>query len=121
MNNVFSVITDFVDKYDFIQQKDIEYIENLDFDVRNYNKINGKPFVSIDEHDSSKIEFGTISIIVDKYDEDEEYYTIDKNTLFVIDIVDFLNKETLMEEIIQKCKFYKLHLTKRKRKRNTEI
>ena len=108
MNNVFSVITDFVDKYDFIQQKDIEYIENLDFDVINYKKINGKPFVSMYEQESSKIEFGTISIIVDKYDEDEEYYTIDKNTLFVIDIVDFLNKETLMEEIIQKCKLYKL-------------
>ena len=112
MNNVFSVINDFVNKYDFIQQKDIEYIENLDFDIKNYNKINGKPFVSIynheHDHKSSKIEFGTISIIIDKYDEDEEYYTIDKNTLFIIDIVDFLYKETLMEEIIQKCKLYKL-------------
>lgn len=110
MNNVFSIINDFVNKYDFIQQKDIEYIENLDFDIINYKKINGKPFVSMydHEHESSKIEFGTISIIVDKYDEDEEYYSIDKNTLFVIDIVDFVNKEILMEEILQKCKLYKL-------------
>lgn len=110
MNNVFSAINDFVNKYDFIQQKDIEYIENLDFDVTNYKKINGKPFVSMYEYEneSSKIEFGTISIIVDKYDEDEEYYSIDKNTLFVIDIVDFVSKETLMEEILQKCKLYKL-------------
>jgi hypothetical protein len=112
MNNVFSVINDFVNKYDFIQQKDIEYIENLDFDIKNYNKINGKPFVSMydhdHEHESSKIEFGIISIIIDKYDEDEEYYSIDKNILFIIDIVDFEYKETLMEEILQKCKLYKL-------------
>ena len=111
MNNIFSVITDFANKYDFIQQKDIEYIENLDFDVRNYNKINGKPFVYFydneNDTENEKVEFGTISIIIDKYEEDEEYYSIDKDTLFTIDIVD-LYKETMMEEIIQKCKLYKL-------------
>jgi hypothetical protein len=77
MNNIFSVITDFANKYDFIQQKDIEYIENLDFDVRNYNKINGKPFVSFYENENEN--------------ENDDLY-----------------KETMMEEIIQKCKFYKL-------------
>ena len=94
------IIDYFVTKYNFIQQKDIELIENSEFDIRNYNKMHGKPFIS---SSSVSIEFGTIFILVDNYEEGEEYYTIDKNILFVCN-----SEETSMEEIIQKCKIYNL-------------
>jgi hypothetical protein len=98
--NIFDVINDFAEKYNFIQQKDIDLIENSEFNLKNYNKINGKSFVSICEN--KNIEFGTICILIDNYEEDEQY-TIDTNILFSCN-----SEETSMEEIIQKCKFYKL-------------
>jgi hypothetical protein len=97
------IIDYFVTKYNFIQQKDIELIENSEFDTRNYNKIHGKPFICINPLSSSSIEFGTIFILIDKYDEDDEYYTIDKNILFECNL-----GETSLEEIIQKCKLFNL-------------
>jgi len=109
--SVKSIINDFSEKYNFIGQKDIEWIENSKFDIKNYNKIRGKKFVSIYEdqrNDTIEIEFGTILINIDRLEDGEEYYSIDKNILFSINTVDFLYKETLIEEIIIKCKIYNL-------------
>lgn len=109
--SVKSIINDFSEKYNFIGQKDIEWIEKSKFDIKNYNKIRGKKFVSIYEdqrNDTIEIEFGTILINIDRLEDGEEYYSIDKNILFSINTVDFLYKETLIEEIIIKCKIYNL-------------
>ena len=109
--SVKSIINDFSEKYNFIGQKDIEWIENSKFDIKNYNKIRCKKFVSIYEdqrNDTIEIEFGTILINIDRLEDGEEYYSIDKNILFSINTVDFLYKETLIEEIIIKCKIYNL-------------
>ena len=48
IDDVKKVIIEFSEKYNFIQQEDIEMIETSDFNENNYNLINGKLFVSYD-------------------------------------------------------------------------
>ena len=62
IDSIQTIIQVFADKYNFIQQIDIQNIENADFDVKNYNKINGKKYIIIS---NNSIEIGTIFIIID--------------------------------------------------------
>jgi hypothetical protein len=103
-----NVIKEFAEKYNFIQEIDIIMVENSDFNKKNYIKINNKNFISINEY-NKKIEIvcGKINIIIDSIDE-EEYYSIDKNNYFFINIVDFTNEDILIESIIKECKNHKL-------------
>ena len=108
---VKNIIQDFAVKYNFIQNKDIILIENSDFDVKNYNNLFGKKFVSLSNYnDECIIKFGTIFITIDRFDEegDEESYGIDKDILFQLNIADFLNKEILLETMIKECEKYQL-------------
>jgi hypothetical protein len=105
IDSIQTIIQVFADKYNFIQQIDIQNIENADFDVKNYNKINGKKYIIIS---NNSIEIGTIFILIDTYDEGDEYYSIDTNALFSINIVDILNEDILIECMISKCKQFDL-------------
>jgi hypothetical protein len=108
MEIIKNVIKVFAEKYNFIQEIDIIMVENSDFNKKNYSKMNNKNFISINEY-NKKIEIvcGKINIIIDSIDE-EEYYSIDKNNYFFINIVDFTNEDRLIESIIKECKNYKL-------------
>jgi hypothetical protein len=103
-----NVIREFVEKYNFIQEIDIIMVENSDFNKKNYIKINNKNFISINEY-NKKIEIvcGKVNIIIDSIDE-EEYYSIDKNEYFFVNIIDFTNEDKLIESIIKECKNHKL-------------
>jgi hypothetical protein len=103
-----NVIKEFAEKYNFIQEIDIIMLENSDFNKKNYSKMNNKNFISINEY-KKKIEIvcGKINIIIDSIDE-EEYYSIDKNDYFIINIIDFTNEDRLIESIIKECINHKL-------------
>ena len=103
-----NIVKVFAEKYNFIQEIDIIMVENSDFNKKNYSKMNNKNFISINEH-NKKIEIvcGKINIIIDSIDE-EEYYSIDKNDYFFIDVINFQNEDRLIETIIKECKNYKL-------------
>lgn len=95
-------IDSFVEKYGFLQQKNIDTIEKADFDIRNYRDIHNKPFVSI--NDSSTImRFGKIDILIDTIEE-QEWYSIDTNIYFSINILDFNDEQTMLETILTECK-----------------
>ena len=98
--NIENIINTFASKYKFMLQKDIEYIENLDFDVKNYKNINNKNYIKL--VNENIIEIGKLEIIIDK-DEDLEFYSIENNRLFNINIQDF-NLELLISE----CKKHNL-------------
>lgn len=108
-----NIVKDIAEKYHFLQKIDIERIENADFNRQNYMNIYGKPFVFIREYKSNEyldkieITFGKINIEVDTIDE-EEYYSIDDNIFFVVDISEFTGEDSLIEIIIQNCKKYNL-------------
>jgi hypothetical protein len=106
-----NIIKIFAIQNNLIQQSDIDYIENLEFDARNYKKINGQKYIYLFNYQNiQRIEFGNIIINIDKdEDGDNEYYSIDKNLLFFINIADLLQADLLQEEslieiIISTCK-----------------
>ena len=107
------IVKDIAEYYNFLQKIDIERIENADFNRQNYMNIYGKPFVFIREYknnncaDKTEITFGKINIEIDTIDE-EEYYSIDDNIFFVVDISEFTEEHSLIEVIIQNCKKYNL-------------
>ena len=110
---VKNIVQEFAEKHGFIQDTDIYRVEKLiDFDafMQGCNKMHGKIYICINEwRDRSEIEMGTIFINVDKDDEGyEEYYSIDKITLFRFDVANFSYKEALIDSIIEKCKKHKL-------------
>jgi hypothetical protein len=98
--NIENIINTFASKYKFVLQKDIEYIENLEFDVNNYKNINNKNYIKI--FNENIIEIGKLEIIVDK-DEDLEFYSIENKPLIYINIQDFL-----LEQMISECKKHNL-------------
>lgn len=108
MIDIQKIIKEFSEKYDFLQQKDIEWVEHADFDRNNYLKLGNKKFICIDKyHDKVEIVIGKIIIEIDSYDE-QEWYSIDKDTYFRINIIDFPNEDSLMNEIVKECKKYDL-------------
>ena len=108
-----NIVKEIAEKYHFLQKNDIERIENADFNRQNYMNIYGKSFVFIRESknneylDKIEITFGKINIEVDTIDE-EEYYSIDDNIFFVVDISEFTEEHSLIETITQKCKMHNL-------------
>jgi hypothetical protein len=105
---IHQIISDFAETHHFVQQVDIEFIENVNFDEKNYNKIHGKPFILLAEYSERiEIEFGKIVITVDNYDE-EELYSIETDILFSIDVANYSIIESLIEDIVKKCKHHKL-------------
>jgi len=109
-DDVKNIIDEFSEKNNFIQQQYIENIESSDFNVNIYNLINGKNFVSYKGEDVRNIiEFGTISIEVDRSDIDfEDYYGIYKNITFIIRLDETITKEILPSLILEKCIFNNL-------------
>jgi len=96
INTIKKRIKEFAEQNNFVQQKDIEIIETSDFNRDNYKKIDGKLFISINEYKhkyKTEIAFGKINIEIDTIDEDE-WYSIDKNNYFVVDISNFPNEDT---------------------------
>ena len=108
-----NIIKEFAEKYNFIQQIDIEMVEKLtDFNeyIKSCNKMHGKKYVIIYEWQNKiEIQIGTIFINVDKDEEgDQEFYIIDKNRLFSINVMDFSDKDTLMESMFVKFQTSKI-------------
>ena len=102
-------IKEFAEKYNFIQQIDIEKVETEeDFNIQNYLKLDNKTFISMNKYsDKTEIVCGKINIEIDSIDE-EDYYYIEKNNIIYINILDYPNEDRLMEEIIKECKKYNL-------------
>ena len=104
MIDIEKIIKEFAETYDFLQQMDIEMVENTDFDLKNYLKINNKKFICIDTYtDKVEISVGKIIIEIDNYDEND-WYSIDKNIFIRINIDDFPNEYSLINEIVKECK-----------------
>ena len=93
-------------KNGFLQDADIENVEKCDFSSANYRAIDGKIYVSVlvSADEEYYLECGKINIIIETID-DEEWYYIDKNQIFIIDLdeencVDNLEKLLRQYEII---------------------
>jgi hypothetical protein len=99
------LISKFAEKRDILQMK---YV-NERFDKGDYKAIEGKFFVSIDiySHKTTEITFGIIRILRDDIEE-EEWFSLEDDCLFNIDLRYFFSKELLMEEIVEKCKKHKM-------------
>ena len=111
IDDVKNNIQEFAYKYNFVQEIDIEKIENsISFDRKDYFNIDDKNFVSlyINKHTNDEIiQFGKIEIVIDSIDE-EEFFSIEKNDYFLINIHDFSTIDELTEEFIKQCKKYQL-------------
>jgi hypothetical protein len=108
MIDIQKIIKEFAETCGFLQQMDIDIVENADFDRNNYLKLGNNKFICIDKyHDKVEISVGKIIIEIDSYDE-QEWYSIDKDTYFRINIIDFPNEDSLMNEIVKECKKYNL-------------
>jgi len=103
------IIKEFAETYGFLQQIDIETVEDSDFDRKNYLKINNKKYISIDTYTTNKLEItiGKIIIEMDSYD-GNDWYSIDKNIFIRINIEDFPNEYSLINEIAKECRKYNL-------------
>lgn len=102
-DDVKRIIVEFSEKYNFIQQADIEIIESSDFNENNYNLINKKLFVSYDKDFENTIEFGSISITIDRDENLKYYYSIDKNTIFIMRLSESITKENLLPLMVGIC------------------
>lgn len=104
-----NMIQEFAEKYRFMQQSDIDRIENAEvFDCTNYDKIHGRPIVLVHEYsDRTLIQVGTVFVNIDKDDEgDQEFYSIDTETLFFIDVKEYLTTDAIMEVIMNITNIY---------------
>ena len=102
------IIKEFAETCGFLQQMDIEMVENADFDRKNYLKISNKKYISIDKYtDKVEISIGKIIIEMDSYD-GNDWYSIDKNIFTRINIEDFPNEYSLINEIAKECRKYDL-------------
>jgi hypothetical protein len=82
IETIQSIIKEFAEKYNFLQEIDIEKIETSIFNRQDYYNIDGKKFISINKYDTKTvIEFGKINIEIDSIDE-EEWHWIDKYIFF---------------------------------------
>ena len=63
------VMKEFAEKYNFIQQIDIEKVETEeDFNIQNYLKLDNKTFISINEYtDKTEVVCGKINIEIDGF------------------------------------------------------
>lgn len=95
-----TIIKEFAEKYNFIQEIDIRIIETSDFNIQNYRKIDKKPFIS---SEGNNIVFGRICIEIDTIDE-EEWYSIEKNNYFILNTIDYENEDLLIETMTNECK-----------------
>ena len=103
IETIQSTIKEFAEKYNFLQEIDIEKVETSVFNRQNYRNIDGKNFISINKYDTKiVIEFGKINIEIDSIDEDDLYW-IDKNILFSLNVLDFSNKDDLIDAILMEC------------------
>jgi len=108
IETIQNIIKEFAEKYNFIQEIDIEKVETSDFNRENYIKMDDKNFICISKYiDKTLITCGKINIEIDSIEEEEWYY-IDKNNYFYIDILNYPNEDSLIEIIIKQCKTYKL-------------
>lgn len=108
IENIQNIIKEFAEKYCFLQEIDIEKIETADFNRENYIKIDDKNFIYINKYiDKTEIACGKINIEIDNIDEEEWYY-IDKNIYFKIDVLNYPNEDSLIEVILKQCKTYHL-------------
>jgi hypothetical protein len=106
--DITKIIKEFAETYGFLQQKDIDTVENSDFNRKNYLKIGNKKFICIETYtDKVEIAIGKIIIEIDSYD-GNDWYSIDKDTLIRINIDDFPNECSLINEIVKECKKYDL-------------
>ena len=106
--DINKIIKEFAETCGFLQQMDIEMVENADFDRNNYLKISNKKFICINTYtDKVEIIIGKIIIEIDSYDEND-WYSIDKNTYIRINIDDFPNEYSLINEIAKECRKYNL-------------
>ena len=111
-----TIVKEFAEKYNFIQEKDITKIETSEFCKQDYLKIDQKPFITINKYtDKTEIAFGKIQIEIDTIDEEEWYY-IDKNNYCVINVSDYTTEDSLIEAIITECKNLQITLIKEKRR-----
>jgi hypothetical protein len=102
------IIKEFAETCGFLQQMDIEMVENADFDRKKYLQIHNKKFICINTYtDKVEITIGKIMIEIDSYDEND-WYSIDKDTLIRINIEDIPNECSLINEIVKECKKYDL-------------
>lgn len=98
-----NIIKDFAEKYDFVQQINIDNVVKV-FNIQDCLKMNYKKFISINQYTNSvEIVSGKINIVVDE----EEIYYIDKTNYFFINVLDYINEDKLIEAIIKECKKYK--------------
>jgi hypothetical protein len=99
----------FATKHELILQKDIERIEFSDkFNREDYDNIDGKKFIDFlfnDYHNIFEIRLGKIKIEKESL-EGEEYYSIEKNIEFEINIFEFSNIDDIMKEVYVKCILY---------------
>ena len=108
IETIKNILKEFAEKYNFIQQKDIEKLETEDFNRQNYRKIDNKTFICMNKFtDKTEILCGKIIIGIDTIDEEEWYY-IEKNNSFYINILDYPNENKLIGAIITECKKYNL-------------
>ena len=98
------IIQAFAEKYNLLQNSDIEIVENSEFDVRSYLKLDTRIFISIDKN---IISIGEIRIEIDSYDE-QDWYTVDKVPYFRINIDDFPNEDSLVDVMVNQCKKYNI-------------
>ena len=103
------IVKEFAETYEFLQQIDIDTVENSVFQRENYLKINNKNFISIDTYTTDKVEItiGKIIIEMDSYD-GNDWYSIDKNIFIRINIEEFPNEYSLINEIAKECRKYNL-------------
>lgn len=103
-----NIIKEFAEKYNFVQEMDIEKIENSEFKWINYKNLDYKPFIILNIYPTAtEIAVGKINIIIDTIDE-EEWFSIEKDNYFIINIVNDENENLLMEKITNECKNCKL-------------
>jgi hypothetical protein len=108
INTINNIVIQFAETNNFLQQKDIDAVENSDFNRKNYTKINNKKYISMNEYkERIEIEIGRIHIEVDTIDEEEWYY-IEKSHYFILNVIDFPNEDLLIEAILKECKNVKL-------------
>lgn len=109
MQDIKLIINYFAETYNFLQNVDIERVENdVVFNKDDYRKLDNRKFISIDKYpDKIEISFGRIIIEIDTIDE-EEFYTIEKDAYFRLNLIDFPDEDSFVKTIRKECKKYGL-------------
>ena len=104
-NRLELLVAEFSVKHDLLQMKFV----NEMFDKGDYKAIEGKFFVSIDIYSqkTTEIRFGIIRIMRDDIEE-EEWFSLEDDCLFRIDICNFSTEESLIDAFMKGCKKHKI-------------